>query len=724
MGILIANIGTSDLAIKINVNGQEYYAPIDPLSEPNQDTDELTPEESVIWKTPQQYFQSTGLYAELGFEADKIPVPTYRELTEKLLEKYQENFDYWHSRIHAPRIWGVIKQALALGINQGYIFVTDQKSEEMPEGHFKDTVFMYEILNLWFAKEQPDFELIYNPIPPEYKANKLDDLLQYYHNFFIELSFKKEKQQQQQRYPKLDEILSGKIAAFDVQNQGLFIEVNGGLRGYININNISELVISPQELRSIFKLGDVIWVKVINSDIDKLRFSSKELEETPGEITQNHQLIYNRISQEIKANTQLITQSQADEEMLLISAKGGTTQMKIALQLQGISVSAVIKILFVNPKLSHRGVLQGIPSDCEIESYWRYMWTQKYQAIKILVERWDYDGALQILKNWQDYLNFLIQQGIVGKEDIERSNDVIKVVLQVLDFARACFNLDFQTAKEISNPQINTVITNSEFSTDIFPKLQEAADKYGVYQHRLLSIYTQNRIYWQLDQVASFLAHLASFGEEVLHGLILKWEGKASYWLFKDQEKKKLRKATSEAEIKSGFIIDIKQIQLSRPSVWNKVVSLQSSFNPKFGSKTRDRESLTNRFIKRYFVQALVEYRNNPQEIEEWQLIMKSLQQLDFWIEQRNKLIHTATGYSKPLMVDLFNEYSPDENSNISAPCHPDEILGVMEAILKNKLVDLKTIYRNMFVGNEAEYYIYTLVNNWVVNTLVNDGMK
>ncbi|PPJ64777.1 hypothetical protein [Cuspidothrix issatschenkoi] len=723
MGILIANIGTSDLAIKINVNGQELYVPIDPLpSEPNQDTDELTPEELAIWKNPQQYFQSSGLYTELGFELDKAP--TTRELTEKLLEKYQENFTYWHSRIHAPRILGVIKQALALSVNKGYIFVTNQKSENMVKGHEKDTVFMYEILKLWFEKQQPNFKLIDKPIPLKYRVYIPDDLFQYYYNFFSELNLEKEKQQQQQRYPKLDEILSGKIAAFDVQNQGLFIEVNGGLRGYININNISELVISPQELRSIFKLGDVIWVKVINSDIDKLRFSSKELEETPGEITQNHQLIYNRISQEIKANTQLITQSQADEEMLLISAKGGTPQMKIALQLQGISVSAVRKILFVNPKLSHQGVFQGIPSDCEIESSWRYMRTQKYQTIKILVERWDYDGAVQILKNWQNYLNFLIQQGIVGKEDIERSNDVIKVVLQVLDFARACFNLDFQTAKDLAKPKIDT--TFLELSTDIFPKLQEAADKYGVYQHRLLSIYTQNRIYWQLDQVASFLAHLASFGEEVLHGLILKWEGKASYWVSKSGKDfpKNLSGPEYEAQIKSSFTIDIKQIQLSRPSVWNKVVSLQSSFNPKFGSKIRDRESLTNRFIKRYFVQALVEYRNNPQEIEEWQLIMKSLQQLDFWIEQRNQLIHTATGYSKPLMVKLFHKYRPDENSNISAPCHPDEILGVMEAILKNKLVDLKTIYRNMFVGNEAEYYIYTLVNNWVVNTLVNDGMK
>ena len=723
MGILIANIGTSDLAIKINIDGQELYVPIDPLpSEPNQKTDELTPEELAIWKTPQQYFQSTGLYAELGFEADKTP--TTRELTEKLLEKYQGNFTYWHSRIHAPRIWGVIKQALALGINKGYIFVTNQKSENMIKGHEKDTVFMYEILKLWFEKQQPNFKLIDKPIPLKYRVYIPDDLFQYYYNFFSELNFEKEKQQQQQRYPQLNEIISSKIVDFDAQNTGLSVEVNGGVRGFLNINNISELAINPQNLRTIFKVGDVIWVKVINREIERLRFSSKELEETPGEITQNHQAVYNRISQEINTNTQAITQSQADEEMLLISAKGGTPQMKTALQLQGISVSAVKKLLFVNPQLSIRGVFQGIPSDCELESYWRYMRTQKYQTIKILVERWDYDGAVQILKNWQDYLNFLIQQGIIGKEDVEKSNDVSKLVLQVLDFARACFNLDFQTAKQLAQPKIDTITTYPEFSTDIFPKLQEAADKYGVYQHRLLSIYTQNRIYWQLDQVASFLAHLASFGEEVLHGLILKWEGQASYWVSKSGRNfpRNLSRSEYEAEIKSSFTIKIEEIKLSKPSVLDKVVSLQRGFDPKFGRG--EKVSLTSRFTKRHFVQALVEYRNNPQEIEDWQRILTGLQQLDFWIDQRNKLIHTATGYSKSLMVDLFTEYKPGKNSNTSQPCHPDEILGIMEAILKNKLVDLKTIYRNMFIGNEAEYYIYTLVNNWVVNTLVNDGMK
>ncbi|MBD2666921.1 hypothetical protein B6N60_04920 [Richelia sinica FACHB-800] len=719
MGILIANIGTSDLAIKIKIDNQERYVPIDPLSnEPNQNTDDLTPEELAIWRNPQEYFQSSGLYAELGFEPGKIPKS--RELTEKLLDKYQENFDYWHSRIHAPRIWGVIKQALGLGINQGYIFVTNQKSDKLPGGHEKDTVFMYKILKIWFEKQQPDFQLIDKPIPWQYRVYVPDDLLQFYHNFFNELNLEKQKQQQKKRYPQLNDILSGTIVDFDLQNTGLFVEVHGGIRGFLNTNNISEQQISPQNLRSIFKIGDLIWVKVINSEIDKLRFSSKELEEKPGEMIDNYQAMYERITEEINTNTQSLTQLPIDEEMLLISVKGGTPQMKTALQLQGISVSALNKLLFVNPQLSIRGVFQGIPSDCELESYWRYMWTQKYQTIKILVERWDYDGAIQILKNWQDYLSFLIQQGVIGQEKVEKSKDISELVLQVLDFARACFNLDFQTAKQLVQQEINTINVALELSANILPKLQEAGDKYGVYQNRLLSIYTQNRIYWQLDQIASFLAHLSSFCEELLHGLILKWEGKASYWVFK--ENKKFRKATSEAEIKSGFTIDVQQIHISRRSVWEQVVSLQRNFDAKFG--TGKLAPLNNRFTKRYFVQALVEYRNNPQEIEDWQRILTGLQQLDFWIDQRNKLIHTATGYSKPLMVDLFTNYSPEENSNISHPCHPDKILDIMAAILKNKLVDLKTIYRNKFVGNEAEYYIYTLVNNWVIDTLASDGMN
>jgi predicted RNA-binding protein with RPS1 domain len=716
MGILMANLGTSDLAIQITVDGESYYVPIDPLREPNQDINNLTPQELDIWKNPQEYFKSTGLYAELGFAPDVTP--DTRQLTEKLWEKYKAHPETWHLRIHTPRIWGVIQQALALGINQGYIFVTDQKSEQMPEGHPKDTVFMYEILSQWFQDKQPNFSLIKKAIPLNYQPNIPDDLFQYYYNFFNQLNFARDAEQKKQRYPILHEIVSGRVVNFDTQNQGLFLEINGGLQGFLNINNISQKPINREDLKTIFKLGDLIWVKVINSEVEKLRFSSQELEKIPGEILDNHQGFYHRISEEISVNSPDINEADVNPEIILISVKGGTPQMRNALQLQGISVSALKKLLFVNPQLSISGVFQGIPSSCELESYWRYMRTQKYQTIKILLERWDFDGAVQILANWQNYLNFLIQTGIIGQEDVEKSSDISKLVLQVLDFARACFNLDFQTAKQLAQAGMLTATVYPELSKDIFPKLQEIADKYGVYQHRLLSIYTQNRIYWQLDQISSFLAHLSSFCEEILHGLILKWEGNADYWVV--SYKKKSRKAKSEAEIKSGFTVDVQEIKHSRRQVWNHVVSLQRKFQPNFGKGTI--AALNNRFTKRYFVEGLVNYRNNPEEIAAWHEIMIGLEQLDFWIDQRNKLIHTATGFSKSLMIDLYHQ-SLDENFDMSKPCHPDEILDILAKITKNKLVDLKTIYRNKFVGNDADYYIYTLVNNWVVNTLVTDGM-
>ncbi|MHC5771280.1 MAG: hypothetical protein ACYTXI_38115 [Nostoc sp.] len=128
MSILYTNIGTSDLALEISVNnpelnihGQKYYLPIDPLYEPNQDKTGLSIEEELVFKNPHQYFQSSNLYGELGFETDVIP--TSRELTKRLLEKYQLNSDYWHSRIKTPRIFGVIKKAMSMGVKQGYVFV-------------------------------------------------------------------------------------------------------------------------------------------------------------------------------------------------------------------------------------------------------------------------------------------------------------------------------------------------------------------------------------------------------------------------------------------------------------------------------------------------------------------------------------------------------------------------------------------------------------------------
>lgn len=53
MAILIANIGTSDLAIHIQINGNNYYLPIDYLpTEANlkKEIDKLNPELKEVWE--------------------------------------------------------------------------------------------------------------------------------------------------------------------------------------------------------------------------------------------------------------------------------------------------------------------------------------------------------------------------------------------------------------------------------------------------------------------------------------------------------------------------------------------------------------------------------------------------------------------------------------------------------------------------------------------------
>jgi len=47
-----------------------------------------------------------------------------------------------------------------------------------------------------------------------------------------------------------------------------------------------------------------------------------------------------------------------------------------------------------------------------------------------------------------------------------------------------------------------------------------------------------------------------------------------------------------------------------------------------------------------------------------------------------------------------------------------------MAEITKNDLIVLKTIYLNNFIGDDVDYYIYTSVRNWVVQTLISDGVQ
>lgn len=395
MSILIANIGTSDLAIKINVNDQERYLPIDPLSEPNQDKSGLTPEEINMWEEPYLYFQSSGLYSELGFPSDLVP--TSRELTERLLASYEDNPEYWTERIFPPRIWGVIEKAITMGINQAYIIVSNQKVEQKnPTARNKDTAHLYPIIEKWFATKLPNFTLIPEYIPEDIPLIDSDLLFKFYFDFFNRLRAAEEKNQRQKKLLKVGETVLAKVISFENQGQGIFVETIEGVKGFIHIDNISQAQVDFHDIRSILTINSLVYGLVIKIDNGKYKLSTKELEETPGEIINNPQAFFNRVPVQQTINLQ--SESELEEkELMLISVKGGTNQMKTALQLQGISVSAFKRLLFINPLLSIPSVFAGQPSSCELESYWRYMRTHKYQTIRLLLERWDFDGAIQIL---------------------------------------------------------------------------------------------------------------------------------------------------------------------------------------------------------------------------------------------------------------------------------------------------------------------------------------
>ncbi|NJL62873.1 MAG: hypothetical protein HC903_14870 [Methylacidiphilales bacterium] len=714
MSTLYTNIGTSDLAIQVTINnpdltihGQIYYLPIDPLWEPNQNTTGITEEEHSVYKTPQIYFQSSGLYTELGFAAD-MPAPTSRELTEKLLEAYKNNPEYWHPRIQAPRILGVINKAIEMRVNRGYVFVSDQKgSKEYPDGHPKDTVFLYEITKLWFLRNNINFEFIPEPIPANVPLNETDRLFQFYFDFFNKIRIEEERVKQQELFPKIDDIVLCKIIEYHPNFEGLFVETKTGKRGFIHVSNISQQLILQNQILNIFKIGEYVWAKLIRREANNLKLSIKDFEEIPGDFLTNSQEIYDRINRQMRLNQ---TKSSPDEDLILISVKGGTGQMKSALQFQGISLSAVKPLLFINPILSIKDVLSGSASECKLESYWRYMRTQKYQTVRLLLERWDFDGAIQIFKSWQDYLDYLTTQEIIKREDLEKSRDFSNLISSALIFSRACCNLDFQTATKIVQESIKTTSTYSEQIQNSFSIFNNFAHEYYKdFKYRLLNLYTLNRIYRQLEQNSIFLTLLSSFCEEVLHGLILKWDGNADYWKYKPESAK--------------FELNVYRLKSTRRPLWDTFVNLQrqNQYTSDFGDRDITYYKLGNRYNKRNFAEAIVIHRNRPEEIEAWNQISSVLQRLDFWIDKRNDLIHSAKGLSWELMQELYDSYTTE--SGETQPCQPNSILTLMADILKNKLINLKTTDVNDFVGVEANYYIYSFVRDWVVRQLIDDGV-
>lgn len=368
-----------------------------------------------------------------------------------------------------------------------------------------------------------------------------------------------------------------------------------------------------------------------------------------------------------------------NDDALIISAKGGTNPMLTALQVQAVASGAPYQ-LFIDPQLIVKDALNGKPSHCEITSYWQYMSVQKYQIVKrLLLERWDFDGAIQILKDWHSSLKFLVDKQIIDTVLASTSKNVL-LARQALNLGQSYLNLDHRNAQAIArgNPELS---------------LSSAIRNYD----SALNLYTQCRMFWQLDQVANFLSRLSSYYEGILDVLI-------EHLSSKDYLNRH----------PNGNLKGIATDKLD-DSCWDLFKQEFKRFDRGFQKRTFSRESnfpLSNRLLKRSFVHALVQSRRRTNETAPWDTTRKALISLDYWAEKRNALIHDAEGLSKNRMQELWLQ-----KEDLTA-CEPDKILGTLTEIHVNKI---KTLNQppSSYVGTYKDYYIYSEICELVVNKLL-----
>jgi hypothetical protein len=154
MSILIANLGTSDLAVKV---GNSYFPVGFDRQEPNMIEPKQDTSEFIEWNERNDkihQFSQNSLNIKLS--GNRI---LFREFTERLSNLYQEEPDAWHEQIRPGRIWGVVESALKLkdknGLQKICFFSTDQPEQEKI-GRLTDTIYLFDILKGWFYRQYPE----------------------------------------------------------------------------------------------------------------------------------------------------------------------------------------------------------------------------------------------------------------------------------------------------------------------------------------------------------------------------------------------------------------------------------------------------------------------------------------------------------------------------------------------------------------------------------------
>ena len=510
MSILVANIGTSDITVKVG----DYYLPIGfDRQEPNlQEPDKNTPE-GDLWHSRRDRL-SKLFEAELGLHSKA----KFREVSAALLSAYKTAPNSWHHRIAIGRIRGVIQTALSAGEPVlAYLVVTDQPKTER-YGYPTDTVHAFDLIQAWlsrqnaalFSGEYPQLALQRSSI--EFSAIDEDKLHEYYYALF------------------------GQI---DPQN-----------------------------------------------------------------------LVY-------------------------LSVKGGTHQMQQALKVQALASNTRAQI-FLSPKADIPGILAGRPSNCHRVSYWRYQQGQKYQTVRRLLSRWDFDGAAVLLSEWQVTLKALVTD---EQPSLEQQQRVVASTIAGLQMAVAHLNLDLQAARNLQ---------------PLVPSLAPLIETFDP----LENLYAQCKIYAELKQISHFLARLGSF-YEVTQNQLVEALGGHRYMERGDRSYPKVSAAL---------------VKENAPELWTLI---EKNFRYQDEETLNSYWVLKSRFDKLKYIKGLIKCRygtlsaENAPSLDYWG-------KLNFWYGIRNQLVHGSQGINESRLEAVYHQR---ENKDQMA-CRYREILPTMQAML------------------------------------------
>ncbi|NEQ12065.1 MAG: hypothetical protein F6K37_41285 [Moorea sp. SIO4E2] len=231
--------------------------------------------------------------------------------------------------------------------------------------------------------------------------------------------------------------------------------------------------------------------------------------------------------------------------------------------------------------------------------------------------------------------------------------------------------------------------------------LAEIKDKY----YKWLNLYTQCRIYWELNLIANFLSRMTSFCEETLHKLM--GELGENYFNKNKPNNWVLNREKIDEEL-VDYLITKETFNTEELKGWK-------------AKQKGDRDyKLNNRFKQRNFVDALIQFRGDSKEIELWQTIFQSLKKLDYWVEKRNYMIHSAKGVSKARMSEILDKDRKAGIKNALVACESDQIL---EEIMTINRLTCKLLNKpeNYFVYLNGRYYIYSDVKDFVIKKLMTD---